>query len=122
MKRLHLTLLPLLVAGLVWGAEAPAPLPLTHRQALLLGASNLLQARIAREIREQIRQFPEAERGAFDWQLSASASNGKLAFGEVNPRFSGLANLYLTALNTTEETRTASLGISKLDAIGGTTR
>ena len=46
MKRLHLTLLPLLVAGLVWGAEAPAPLPLTHRQALLLGASNLLQARI----------------------------------------------------------------------------
>jgi outer membrane protein TolC len=120
MKRLHQTLLPLLVAGMAWGAEAQGPLPLTHRQALLLGASNLLQARIAREIREQIRQFPEAERGAFDWQLSASASNGKLAFGELNPRFSGLSNLYLTAMNTTEETRTASLGISKLDAIGGT--
>ena len=119
MKPLHLTLLALLVTGLAQGAE-PAPLRLTHRQALQLGSSNLLQARIAREVRAQIQQLPEAERGAFDWLASASAADAKAESGDLNPRFSGLSSLYLTNLNTTQDIRSASLGLSKLDAIGGT--
>ncbi len=120
MKFLRLTLLPLLVAGMAWGAEAPAPLRLTHKDALRLGLTNLLQARIAREIREQLLQAPEAEKGIFDWQLAASASNGKLEYGDVNPRFSGLSDLYLTNFNTIQDVRSASLGLTKLDAFGGT--
>jgi outer membrane protein TolC len=119
MKTPRWLLFPVLVAGLAWGGEA-APLRLTHQQALRLGLTNLLQARIAREIREQLRQAPEAEKGIFDWQLGASATNGRLEFGEINPRFSGLASLYLTEFNTTQDIRSASLGLSKLDAFGGT--
>jgi len=118
MKSIRLTLCALLVAGVVQGADAP--LRLTHRQALQLGAANLLQARIAREVRDQIRAFPEAELGAFDWTLAGSVADARLEAGSWNPRFSGLNSLYLTDLNTTEALRSASLGLSKLDAIGGT--
>ena len=120
MRNPCLLLLPLLAAGTVWGTEAPAPMRLSHKAALRLGLTNLLQARIAREIREQLRQAPEAEMGIFDWQLNASASNGKLEYGDLNPRFSGLSNLYLTNFNTMQDARSASLGLTKLDAFGGT--
>ena len=120
MKPLRLILLPILAAGMAWGVEAPAPLRLSHKDALRLGLTSLLQARIAREIREQLRQAPEAEKGIFDWQLAASASNGKLEFGDLDPRFSGLSSLYLTNVNTVQDVRSASLGLSKLDAFGGT--
>ena len=120
MRPLRLILLPLLVAGLVRGTEPPAPMRLTQKQALRLGLTNLLQARIAREIREELRQQPEAERGIFDWEVKASASNGKVEFGDLNPRFSGLSSLYLTNFSTTQDVRSASLGLSKLDAFGGT--
>lgn len=120
MKIPTMILLPIFASGMIWGAEVPGPLRLSHKVALRLGLTNLLQARIAREIREQIRQAPEAEKGIFDWQLSAAASNGKLEYGDLNPRFSGLSSLYLTNFNTTLEARSASLGLSKLDAFGGT--
>jgi len=118
MNRLRRTLPFLLIAGLAWGGDAP--LRLTQKQALRLGLTNLLQARIARELRDQLRQEPEAERGAFDWRLGASAANGRLEYGDLNPRFSGLSSLYLTTLDTAQDVRSASLGLSKLDAIGGT--
>lgn len=118
MKALCLSLLPLLVAGTAQGADGP--MRLTHRQALQLGSANLLQARIAREVREEVRQFPEAERGAFDWQINGNFYDGKNQVGLLNPRFSGLDSLYLTSLDTTADVRSANLGLSKLDAIGGT--
>ena len=120
MNPLRCSLLAVLVAGVSPCVQAARPLRLTHRQALQLGTSNLLQARIAREVREELRQLPEGELGAFDWQLAGSVNNGKLEAGELNPRFSGLSNLYYTSLNTTLEARSANLGVSKLDAIGGT--
>ena len=120
MKSLRLTLCSMLAAGAVQAAPVPAPLRLTHRQAMQFGAANLLQVRIARELRDQIRTFPEAELGAFDWTLGGSVTDAKLESGSLNPRFSGLDSLYMTNLNTTEDLRTASLGLSKLDAIGGT--
>ena len=119
MTRHRLTLCSILVAGVVQAAPS-TPLRLTHRQALQLGAANLLQARIAREVRDQIRTFPEAERGAFDWTLAGSLSEAKVEGGSLNPRFSGLDSLYLTSLDTTQALRQGSLGLSKLDAIGGT--
>ena len=117
MKHLSLILLSVVMA---FGGEPAAPLRLTQKQALRLGLTNLLQARIARELREEIRQNPEAEQGVFDWQVAASAANGKLECGDLNPRFSGLSSLYLTNLNTTTDARSASLSLSKLDAFGGT--
>ena len=99
---------------------SPAATRLTQRDALRLGLTNLLQARVARELRAELRQAPEVEQGVFDWQLSASASDGKLESGTINNRFSGLANLYFTDLNSTLDSRSASLGLSKLDAYGGT--
>jgi outer membrane protein TolC len=113
-------LLSLLATGLVWAGEAPATLRLTHEQALRLGITNLLQSRIARELRNEIRQAPEAARGSFDWLLAASAADGRLETGDYNPRASGLDNLFLTNSNVTLDARSASLGVSKLDAYGGT--
>ena len=118
MKPLRPLLLTLLAAGAAWGAGAP--MRLTHELALRLALTNLLQARIARELREELRQAPEAERGIFDWTLAASATDGKVAFGSLNPRFSGLSSLYLTGIDTTQEVRSGSLGVTKLDAFGGT--
>lgn len=108
------------VAGPVLGAGDPAVLRLTHKEALRLGAVNLLQARVAREVRETFRQLPEAERGAFDWTLSASAQNGRTQWGVNDLRASGLDSLYLTASAATLESRSASLGVSRLNALGGT--
>ena len=107
------------LAGLAWAA-GPAPMPLTQQDAQRLGLTNLLQARIARELRTELREAPQVEAGIFDWQLTASASDGKLESGDLNNRFSGLANLYLTDVNTTQDNRSAALGLSKLDAYGGT--
>ena len=120
MKPLRPLLLTLLAAGAAWGAPPPARIRLTHQMALRLGLTNLLQARIARELREELRQAPEAERGIFDWTLAASATNGKMEAGSLNPRFSGLASLYLTGIDTTQQVRSGSLGLSKLDPFGGT--
>ena len=134
MKQLRLILLPFLATGMAPGMVcreappaatgssqgAPSVLRLTQREALRLGLTNLLQARIARELREELRQAPEVERGFFDWQLSAAATDGKLEYGTINNRFSGLANLYRTSLDTTQDARSASVGLSKLDAYGGT--
>ena len=97
----------------------PAATRLTHRQALQLGLTHLFQARIARELRAELRQAPEVERGAFDWQLNASASTGRTEYGELNPRASGLDTLYLTDTSTTQATRTAGLGLSRLTPWGG---
>ncbi|HJV48884.1 MAG TPA: TolC family protein [Geothrix sp.] len=119
MSMLSRTALCLLATGLLDGQEAAAPLRLTHEQALQLGVTNLLQTRIARELREEIRQVPEFERGIFDWQLSANAFTGKLEYGDLNPRTSGLNNLYLTSSSTTLEARAAGLGLSKLTPWGG---
>ena len=47
MKPFPMIVITLLAAGGVQAAPAPANLRLTHRQALQLGATNLLQARIA---------------------------------------------------------------------------
>ena len=120
MKPLRPLILTLLGAGALWSAGAPAPIRLTHKLALRLGLTNLLQARVARELREELRQAPEVERGIFDWTLAASATNGKVEAGSLNPRFSGLASLYMTGIDTTQDVRSGSLGVSKLDAFGGT--
>jgi outer membrane protein TolC len=113
-------LLSLLATGLVWAGEPAAPLRLSHEQALRLGTTNLLQSRIARELRDEIRQGPEAARGSFDWLLAASAADGKVELGDINPRESGLDNLFLTTSTTTWDARSASLGLTKLDVYGGT--
>lgn len=138
MKSCRLGIITALAAAVAWGAQVPAPQPgpapqagtapapggdvlrLTHRDALRLGSTNLLQARVAREIREQYRQLPEAERGFFDWTVSASATNSRSEFGLYDLRASGLASLYLTDANTQLDSRSASMGLSKFNALGGT--
>ncbi|MGA2079990.1 MAG: TolC family protein [Holophaga sp.] len=112
--------LPLLTVGTLMGQGSGAPLVLTHKEALRLGMTNLLQVRIAKELREEFLQEPEAQRGIFDWNLSAALFNSREQFADTNPRFSGLANLYYTALDTTVQSRGASMDLSKLTPYGGT--
>lgn len=112
----------LLSAGSSFGQTQSASTPalhLSHQQAIELGIANLLQARIARELREEIKNSPGVERGAFDWQLQGAVSTARLEYGDWNPKTSGLNSLYFTENATANQARSAALALSKLTYWGG---